>query len=203
LAVLIHANCFNLSDRLKAILPVKEILEKSASAELKKLGDQLHRCDFLLEKIDKELMDDAPMLIHQGGIIKEGVNAGLDELRSLAFSGKDYLVQIQKREIERTGINSLKISFNKVFGYYLEVSNANKDKVPTDWIRKQTLVNAERYITEELKVYEEKILHAEEKLLVIEQRLFLELVHHASDYVAQIQQNARVVGCWIACFLLR
>ncbi|HMR58063.1 MAG TPA: DNA mismatch repair protein MutS, partial [Cyclobacteriaceae bacterium] len=134
------------------------------------------------------------MLIHQGGIIKEGVDAELDELRAIAFSGKDYLLQIQKREIERTGINSLKISYNKVFGYYLEVSNANKDKVPTDWIRKQTLVNAERYITEELKVYEEKILHAEEKLLVIEQRLFTELVRHAADFTAQIQQNARVIA---------
>lgn len=179
---------------LKAILPVKEELEASSSAELKKLGDQLHKCEFLLEKIDNELKEDAPMLIHQGGIIKEGVNAELDELRAIAFSGKDYLLQIQKREIERTSINSLKISYNKVFGYYLEVSNANKDKVPADWIRKQTLVNAERYITEELKVYEEKILNAEEKLLVIEQRIFLELVRHASDYIAQIQQNARVIA---------
>ncbi len=179
---------------LKAMLPVKELLEASSSAELKKLGDQLHKCEFLLEKIEKELKEDAPMLIHQGGIIKEGVNTELDELRTIAFSGKDYLLQIQKREVERTGINSLKISYNKVFGYYLEVSNANKDKVPTDWIRKQTLVNAERYITEELKVYEEKILTAEEKLLVIEQRIFLELVQHASDYIAQIQQNARVIA---------
>jgi len=179
---------------LKAILPVKELLEASSSTELKKLGDQLHKCEFLLAKIDKELKEDAPMLIHQGGIIKEGVNAELDELRSIAFSGKDYLLLIQKREVERTGINSLKISYNKVFGYYLEVSNANKDKVPMDWIRKQTLVNAERYITEELKVYEEKILTAEEKLLVIEQRIFLELVQHTSDYIAQIQQNARIIA---------
>ena len=179
---------------LKAILPVKELLEASSSTELKKLGDQLHKCEFLLEKIEKELKEDAPMLIHQGGIIREGVNTELDELRTIAFSGKDYLLQIQKREVERTGINSLKISYNKVFGYYLEVSNANKDKVPNDWIRKQTLVNAERYITEELKVYEEKILTAEEKLLVIEQRIFLELVQHTSDYVAQIQQNARVIA---------
>jgi DNA mismatch repair protein MutS len=134
------------------------------------------------------------MLIHQGGIIKDGVDAELDELRAIAFSGKDYLLQIQKREVERTGINSLKISYNKVFGYYLEVSNANKDKVPADWIRKQTLVNAERYITEELKVYEEKILHAEEKLQIIEQRLFAELVRHAADFIAQIQQNARVIA---------
>lgn len=179
---------------LKAILPVKDLLEKSGSAELHKLGDQLHKCEFLLEKIDKELKEDAPMLIHQGGIIKEGVNAELDELRAIAFSGKDYLLQIQKREVERTNINSLKISYNKVFGYYLEVSNANKDKVPADWIRKQTLVNAERYITEELKVYEEKILTAEEKLLVIEQRIFLELVHHTADFISQIQQNARVIA---------
>ncbi len=179
---------------LKAILPIKDSLETSASRELKKLGDQLNKCEFLLEKIDTELKEDAPMLIHQGGIIKEGVNAELDELRAIAFSGKDYLLQIQKREVERTGINSLKISYNKVFGYYLEVSNANKDKVPADWIRKQTLVNAERYITEELKVYEEKILTAEEKLLVIEQRIFLELVHHAADFISQIQQNARVIA---------
>lgn len=179
---------------LQAIRPIKEVLEHQPASELKKLADQLNRCDYLLEKIESELQDDAPMLIHQGGIIKEGVNAELDELRGLAFSGKDFLLQIQKREIERTGINSLKISFNKVFGYYLEVSNANKDKVPTDWIRKQTLVNAERYITEELKVYEEKILHAEERLQVIEVRLFQELVTHTADFISQIQQNARVVA---------
>lgn len=179
---------------LRAIRPIKDELEKSSSGELKKLGDQLNKCEFLLDKIEHTLKDDAPMLIHQGGIIKEGVDAELDELRGIAYSGRDYLLQIQKREIERTGINSLKISYNKVFGYYLEVSNANKDKVPVDWIRKQTLVNAERYITEELKVYEEKILHAEEKVLVIEQRLFTELVHHAADFIAQIQQNARVIA---------
>jgi DNA mismatch repair protein MutS len=189
---------------LQRIIPIRKTIETHSvethnhaslrNASLRKLSDQLNPCEFLLEKIEKELKDDAPLLVHQGGIIKEGVNAELDELRGLAFSGKDYLLQIQKREIERTGISSLKISFNKVFGYYLEVSNANKDKVPNDWIRKQTLVNAERYITEELKVYEEKILHAEEKLGVIEQRLFQELVHHASDYVLPIQQNARVIA---------
>jgi DNA mismatch repair protein MutS len=179
---------------LQAIIPMKASLEKQSQVELRKLGDQLHRCDFLLEKIEKELREDAPMLIHQGGIIKEGINSELDELRGLAYSGKDFLLQIQKREVDRTGIGSLKISFNKVFGYYLEVSNANKDKVPADWIRKQTLVNAERYITEELKVYEEKILNAEEKLLVIEQRLFQELIRHASDYISQIQQNARTIA---------
>ena len=179
---------------LLAIVPVKELLEKHPSAQLHKLGAQLDKCEFLLEKIDKELSEEPPMLINQGGIIKTGVNAELDDLRSIAFAGKDYLLQVQKKEIERTGIGSLKISFNKVFGYYLEVSNANKDKVPPDWIRKQTLVNAERYITEELKVYEEKILHAEEKLAVIEQRLFLELVRNAADFISQIQQNARIVA---------
>ena len=183
-----------LKKSLQRIVPIKEILGHQKISALKKLSDQLNTCDFLIEKIEKELSDDAPMLIHQGGIIKTGVHAELDELRSIAFSGKDYLLQVQKREVERTGINSLKISYNKVFGYYLEVSNANKDKVPTDWIRKQTLVNAERYITEELKVYEEKILHAEEKLNVIEQKLFQELVHHASGFVLPIQQNARVLA---------
>lgn len=179
---------------LRAVLPIKELLLTQTSVALKKLGDQLERCEFLLDKIDKELKEDAPMLVHQGGIIKEGVNEELDELRNIAFSGKDYLVKIQKREIEKTGISSLKISYNRVFGYYLEVSNAHKDKVPAEWIRKQTLVNAERYITEELKTYEEKILHAEEKLTVIEQKLFQDLVLNASDFIAQIQQNARVIA---------
>jgi DNA mismatch repair protein MutS len=185
---------------LQAAIPVKELLTRVSSPELNKLGDQFERCEFLLEKIQRELQEDAPMLVNQGGIIQPGVNAELDELRAIAFSGKDYLLQVQKREIERTGIGSLKISFNKVFGYYLEVSNANKDKVPADWIRKQTLVNAERYITEELKVYEEKILHAEEKLTVIEQRLFQEMVIHAADFIPQIQQNARVIAT-IDCLL--
>ena len=183
-----------LKKSLQRTLPVKNLLEQHTSPELRKLGAQLNRCEFLLEKIEKELREDAPMLTNQGGIIKDGIHAELDELRKIAFSGKDYLLQIQKREVERTGINSLKISYNKVFGYYLEVSNANKDKVPADWIRKQTLVNAERYITEELKVYEEKILHAEDKLVVIEQKLFQELVQHAGDFVAQIQQNARTLA---------
>lgn len=183
-----------LKKSLQRTVPIKNLLEQHALSELKKLGDQLNRCEFLLEKIEKELREDAPMLTHQGGIIKDGIHVELDELRQIAFSGKDYLLQIQKREVERTGINSLKTSYNKVFGYYLEVSNANKDKVPTDWIRKQTLVNAERYITEELKVYEEKILHAEDKLVVIEQKLFQELVQHAGDFVAQIQQNARTLA---------
>jgi DNA mismatch repair protein MutS len=179
---------------LQQIAPIKNLLSTHQIPALKKLTDQLNPCEFLLEKINKELKEDAPMLIHQGGIINDGIDAELDELRSIAYSGKDFLLQIQKREVQRTGINSLKIAYNKVFGYYLEVSNANKDKVPADWIRKQTLVNAERYITEELKVYEEKILNAEEKLLVIEQRLFNELVIHTADYISQIQQNAKAIA---------
>ena len=179
---------------LKCVAPVKQLLEKLLSVHLKKMSDQLHECEFLLDKIEKELREDVSIASNQGGIIKEGVDAELDELQKIAFSGKDYLLQIQKREVERTGINSLKISYNKVFGYYLEVSNANKDKVPSDWIRKQTLANAERFITEELKVYEEKILHAEEKLVAIEQRIFNELVRHAAEFIPQIQQNARVIA---------
>ena len=158
------------------------------------MAEQLHPCVDLIEKVERELRDDAPISSSQGGLIKKGIDAELDELQQIAFSGKDFLLQIQKREVERTGINSLKISYNKVFGYYLEVSNANKDKVPPDWMRKQTLVNAERYITEELKVYEEKILHAEEKLVVIEQRLFNALVEFASGFIPHIQQNARILA---------
>ncbi|MBT1703075.1 DNA mismatch repair protein MutS [Chryseosolibacter indicus] len=189
-----------LKKSLKCIAPIRQQLIQHSSNELKKLADQLHLCEFLTEKIEKELREDVSILSNQGGLIKEGVDAELDELQKIAFSGKDYLLQIQKREVERTGISSLKISYNKVFGYYLEVSNANKDKVPSDWIRKQTLANAERFITEELKVYEEKILHAEEKLVVIEQRIFNALVHHAAEFVPQIQQNARVLA-QIDCLL--
>jgi DNA mismatch repair protein MutS len=179
---------------LRSIHPIKQLLIAQQSPALKKLGDQLHLCEFLVDKIEKELREDVSIASNQGNIIKTGVDTELDDLHKIAFSGKDYLLQIQKREIERTNINSLKISYNKVFGYYLEVSNANKDKVPTDWIRKQTLVNGERYITEELKIYEEKILNAEDKLIVIEQRIFNALIRHATDFVPQIQQNARVLA---------
>lgn len=179
---------------LKCVAPIREALREDSSPELQKMADQLHPCEFLLEKIERELRDDVSIASNQGGLIREGVDAELDDLTKIAYSGKDFLLQIQKREIARTGISSLKISFNKVFGYYLEVSNANKEKVPADWIRKQTLVNAERYITEELKVYEEKILHAEEKLVVIEQRIFNALIHHAAGFIPQIQQNARVIA---------
>ncbi len=179
---------------LRCVVPIKETMSSHPSPELQKLGDQLHLCEFLVDKIENELRDDVSINSNQGGLIKEGIDPELDELQKIAFSGKDYLLQIQKREVERTGINSLKISYNRVFGYYLEVSNANKDKVPADWMRKQTLVNAERYITEELKIYEEKILHAEEQLVVIEQRIFNALIRHAADFVPQIQQSSRVIA---------
>ena len=161
---------------------------------LRKYADQLNPCQFLLDKIQKELRDDLPLLSNQGGMIRQGVDEDLDQLLGIAFTGKDFLMQIQNREIERTGITSLKISFNRVFGYYLEVTNSHKDKVPEDWIRKQTLVNAERYITPELKEYEETILGAEDKIHVIEQRIFNELVNVANDYIHQIQQNAKIIA---------
>ncbi len=179
---------------LSYTLPIKEQLLASGNEELARKADLIHTCELLLTKIENEIKEDAPMLVHQGGIIKEGINAELDEFRSLAFSGKDHLKKIRDREVERTGISSLKIAYNRVFGYYLEVSNAHKDKVPEEWIRKQTLVNAERYITEELKIYEEKILSAEGKLLVIEQQLFQDIVLFAADYIEQVQQNAQVLA---------
>ena len=185
---------------LKSTVPIKNLLKSQKNPSLKKIADQINPCEFLLEKIENELLEDAPMLTHQGGIIKNGVDEDLDEYRRLATSGKDYLLQIQRREVQRTGISSLKVAYNKVFGYYLEVSNTHKDKVPQEWIRKQTLVNAERYITEELKVYEEKILHAEERLIVLEQKYFNLLVQDATTYVASIQQNARMLGT-VDCLL--
>jgi DNA mismatch repair protein MutS len=164
------------------------------AAILKKYADQLNPCQFLLDKIETELREDLPIVTNQGGMIKQGVDDELDRLLAIAYSGKDFLIQLQNREIERTGISSLKISFNKVFGYYLEVTNSHKDKVPTDWIRKQTLVNAERYITPELKEYEETILTAEGKISVIEQRIFSEMIRTANEYIHQIQLDARIVA---------
>ena len=146
------------------------------------------------DRLQKELNEEAPVLVAKGNVINSGINAELDELRSIAYSGKDYLLQIQQREIERTGITSLKVSYNNVFGYYLEVTNAHKDKVPNDWIRKQTLTNAERYITPELKVYEEKILGAEDKILVLEQSLFEALVRDLTDFIIPIQLNASLIA---------
>jgi DNA mismatch repair protein MutS len=189
-----------LKKALKNTLPIKSLLKSSKSDSLKRLSDQINSCEFLLEKIERELQEDAPMLIHQGNIINDGVDEQLDEYRGLANSGKDYLVALQQREMQRTGISSLKVAFNKVFGYYLEVTNSHKDKVPEEWIRKQTLVNAERYITPELKEYEEKILNAEERMIAIEQKYFLALVQDASEYVTQIQQNARILAT-VDCLL--
>ncbi|PIB36644.1 DNA mismatch repair protein MutS [Reichenbachiella sp. 5M10] len=184
----------HLKRALAHIQPIKTLLENSGIETLSKYGDKLNPCSQLLEKIDTNLQDEVPLNATQGNLIKDGIDAELDELRKIAFSGKDYLLQIQEREKERTGISSLKIAYNKVFGYYLEVSNAHKDKVPAEWIRKQTLVNAERYITEELKTYEEKIITAEEKLSTIEFDLYNELVTFTADYVSEIQVNAKSIA---------
>jgi DNA mismatch repair protein MutS len=189
-----------LKKALKNTLPIKSLLKSGNNNSLRKLSDQINPSEFLLEKIERELQEEAPMLIHQGGIIKDGVDVELDEYRGLANTGKDYLLKLQQREIQSTGISSLKIAFNKVFGYYLEVTNSHKDKVPQEWIRKQTLVNAERYITPELKEYEEKILNAEERMIAIEQRYFMALILDASEYVPQIQQNARILAT-VDCLL--
>jgi DNA mismatch repair protein MutS len=174
--------------------PIKSELSKQTVPILKKYADQLNACEFLLEKIENELREDPPIVINQGNMIKSGIDAELDRLHQIAFTGKDFLIQLQNREIERTGITSLKVAFNKVFGYFLEVTNSHKDKVPNDWIRKQTLVNAERYITEELKTYEDTILNAEDKINAIEYRIFNELMNTATEYVQQIQQNAKIIA---------
>lgn len=179
---------------LSALEPVKEACMNSGEPTLCRIGEQINLCQLIRDRIEKEINNDPPSLINKGGVIASGVNPELDELRSIAYSGKDYLLQVQQREIERTGIPSLKIAFNNVFGYYIEVRNTHKDKVPQDWIRKQTLVNAERYITEELKEYEEKILGAEEKILSLESRLFNDLVLCLTEYIPPIQCNANLVG---------
>ena len=183
-----------LKKSLQALIPIKDICSKSDLAQLNYLADQINICNSIRERIENELMSDAPWQINKGGVIASGINNELDELRNIAFNGKDYLLQMQQREVERTGILSLKISFNNVFGYYLEVTNTHKEKVPSDWIRKQTLTNAERYITEELKQYEEKILGAEGKILSIEQRLFNELLLSLIDFIAPIQINSGVIS---------
>ena len=163
-------------------------------ASLRRVGEHLSLCEALRDRIDREIQNDPPQLVAKGGIIRDGVNSELDELRHIAYSGKDYLLQIQEREAQLTGIQSLKIGYNNVFGYYLEVRNTYKDKVPQEWVRKQTLANAERYITQELKEYEEKILGAEDKILSLEQRLFNELIAAAQEYISQIQQNANMIA---------
>ncbi len=179
---------------LKAIEPIKAACAQTDNARLQNIADQLNACHLISEKIEKEINPNPPSLINKGDIIRNGINAELDELRMLAHSGKEFLQRIQDRESAETGIPSLKISFNNVFGYYIEVRNTHKDKVPDTWIRKQTLVNAERYITQELKEYEEKILGAEEKILSIETRLFNELVLALVDYIPAIQLNSNLIA---------
>ena len=179
---------------LKAIEPIKQACSENDNLTLKKIADQLNACAVISDKIEKEISNDPPIMINRGDVIRNGVDEELDELRRLAYSGKDFLQQIQERESAETGIPSLKISFNNVFGYYIEVRNMHKDKVPETWIRKQTLVNAERYITQELKVYEEKILGAEEKILAIETRLFNELVFSLVDYITAIQLDSNLIA---------
>lgn len=175
---------------------------QASNSYLKRLADSLNACGIIRDKIVAQLIDPAPTTVQKGGVIKEGVNEDLDQLRKIAHGGKEYLLQIQAREAERTGISSLKVSYNNVFGYYLEVTNSHKSKVPADWIRKQTLTNAERYITPELKTYEEQITGAEEKILQIETRLFDELVQELQEYIAPIQVNAHVIAILdcLTCF---
>lgn len=188
---------------LRAIEPIKaaclaatvsEGFPSGTTESLHRVGERLSLCEALRDRIDREIQNDPPQLVQKGGVIRDGVNADLDELRHIAYSGKDYLLQIQEREAQQTGISSLKIGYNNVFGYYLEVRNTYKDKVPAEWVRKQTLAQAERYITQELKEYEEKILGAEDKILSLEQQLFTELVIAAQEYIAQVQQNANVIA---------
>lgn len=186
---------------LEAIAPIKQLCASAANEYLQNIAEQLNPCPLIRDKIAKEINDNPPSQVNKNGIIRNGVNAELDELRSLSTSGKEYLLHIQQREIERTGISSLKIGFNNVFGYYIEVRNTYKEKVPAEWIRKQTLVNAERYITQELKEYEEKILGAEDKIASIESRIYNDLVQVLSEYIAAIQTNATLLAqldCLIA-----
>ena len=179
---------------LQAIEPIKEACQQADNPSLNRIGEQLNLCISIRDRIEKEINNDPPLLINKGGVIKDGVDTELDELRLIAYSGKDYLLKIQQRESELTGIPSLKIAYNSVFGYYIEVRNVHKDKVPQEWIRKQTLVNAERYITQELKEYEEKILGAEDKILVLETRLYTELVQALSEFIPAIQINANQIA---------
>ena len=183
-----------LKDSLKAILPIKVASQKSKNKAVKELGNQLHTCEVLIDKITETLFDDAPVNINKGNAIANGVHQELDDLRAISSSGKQYLDDMLSRETEATGITSLKIAFNNVFGYYIEVRNTHKDKVPDTWIRKQTLVSAERYITEELKEYETKILGAEEKIQILEQEIFSKLLQYVINFVQKVQENAQIIA---------
>ncbi|EEX43533.1 DNA mismatch repair protein MutS [Bacteroides finegoldii DSM 17565] len=179
---------------LQAIEPIKLACIQADNASLNQIGEQLNLCVTIRDRIAKEIKNDPPLAVNKGGVIQDGVNADLDELRRISYSGKDYLLQIQQRESELTGIPSLKVAYNNVFGYYIEVRNVHKDKVPKEWIRKQTLVNAERYITQELKEYEEKILGAEDKILILETQLYTDLVQALMEFIPQIQINANQIA---------
>ncbi len=179
---------------LQAVEPIKNACMEADNASLNNIGEKLDVCQSIRDRIEREINNDPPMLVNKGDVIKSGVNAELDELRNIAYSGKDYLLKVQQRESEQTGIPSLKIGYNNVFGYYIEVRNVHKDKVPQEWIRKQTLVNAERYITEELKEYEEKILGAEDKILILESRLYTELVQALTEFIPAIQIDANQIA---------
>ncbi|MDO4159001.1 MAG: DNA mismatch repair protein MutS [Prevotellaceae bacterium] len=179
---------------LQALSPIKSVCSSADNDVLKRIGEQISLCESLRDKIEHEIKEDPPQLVSKGGVIKSGVNQELDELRDIAYSGKDYLLKIQERETEQTGIASLKIGYNNVFGYYLEVRNTYKDKVPAEWVRKQTLANAERYITQELKEYEEKILGAEDKILSLETKLFNDLVLSMQEYIPAIQIDANLIA---------
>ena len=183
-----------LSYSLNLIEPIKELCESDKAAPLKQLGEQLLKCEAAKQLVDESLQDEVPALITKGNVMADGVNANLDELRDIAKNGKQRLADIQQREIDKTGISSLKIGFNNVFGYYLEVTNRFKDEVPENWVRKQTLTNSERYITDELKQLEDKILGAEEKLLALEQELFAKLVSQLQQFIAPLQQNAAILA---------
>ncbi len=179
---------------LTALQPIKSACLAASNEALHRVGEQLDACEVLRDRIEREIENEPPQLVNKGGVIRKGVNSELDELRNIAYSGKDYLLRIQEREVQQTGIASLKIGFNNVFGYYLEVRNTFKDKVPQDWIRKQTLAQAERYITPELKEYEEKILGAEDKILSLEAQLFADLVMSMQEYVAKIKTDANLIA---------
>ncbi len=185
---------------LQAIEPIKAACLSADNESLRRVEERLALCEDLRDRINREITSDPPLQVQKGGVIRDGVSEELDELRRIAYSGKDYLLQIQQREAELTGIQSLKIGYNNVFGYYLEVRNTYKDKVPQEWVRKQTLAQAERYITQELKEYEEKILGAEDKILSLEQQLFTNLVTAAQQYIPQVQQNANVIA-YMDCLL--
>ena len=179
---------------LQAIVPIKAACVDADNESLKRIGEQLNLCESLRDRIQREIQPDPPLLLSKGSVIADGYDAELDELRNISNNGRNYLLQLQEREIEQTGISSLKVGYNNVFGYYLEVRNTYKDKVPAEWVRKQTLAQAERYITQELKEYEEKILNADERIQIIEERLFNELVVAMQEYIPQIQINANVIA---------